>query len=536
MRRGSLLLLLLGLAALTAPGALAHHPAGSMAEDAARGVQYDGLRPASDEGPCRGVGYEITGGVNISCTHGPDPAPEGVDVRESRSLEELRAGTESSEPVPCIGDGVSGERVQAVYAYPTGQPNRISVLRTLIEGWAAEANDIVRASAAQQGGTRDVRFVTDESCRLSVLDVGLPVVATGADFGATITALIERGLNRPGRKYLVWMDANALCGIAQSYEDPRPFQFNLNNGYAPLGLVARIDRGCWADVRGVDRDHVETHELVHTLGAVLDTAPHGSAAGHCVDDFDVMCYDDDLSPGTYPMRNVCGNPVSERRLDCGGDDYFNVSPAPGSWLAANWNTANSAFLERGPQVSLVPQPTNLRVASATETYLAVEWTPGSGAAAESYDVYLNGARLRTTSAPRFELPALTCGSKFKVGVEAIDSGMRFSLRTTAEVATLACPDRQPPVVTPFAASGKRGQIVRLRYGVSDAAQTRETVTIYRGAKRLKTLTTAFGPSTSNQSVGWRVPRTATGPLRFCVRATDRGGNPSIVRCAAIRLT
>ena len=268
---GRVFALVLALAALTAPGALAHHP-GAMEEDAARGLQYDGLRPASDDGPCRGVGYEITVGVNISCTHGPDPAPEGVDVRESPSLEELRARTDAAAPVPCIGDGTSGERVQAVYAYPVGQPNRIAALRPLIESWASETNDIVRASAAQQGGTRDVRFVTT-GCVLDIKVFSVPTAAAGGDFGDTITSLVGQGLTASNRKYLVWMDANALCGIAQSYEDDRPSQENYNNGRAPGGLFARVDKGCWADTRGPTQ-HARRDARAHAharLGA-LDRA------------------------------------------------------------------------------------------------------------------------------------------------------------------------------------------------------------------------------------------------------------------------
>ena len=519
--------------ALAAPAAHGHDPAAPPVEDAARGLHYDGLTPARPDGPCRGAGYEIAVGLTISCTHGPDPAAEGEDVRKMPSLAELRESTEAARPVPCIGDGISGPRVQAVYAYQIGQPNRIDSVRPLIQGWAADANDIVRASAAHRGGTRDIRYVTGPSCLVDVLAVGVDPAAAGDNFRVTINDLVNRGLSRPDRKYLVWMDASVLCGIAQSYEDDSPGQTNMNNGRAPFGLFARVDRGCWGDMRGPSQSHVETHELVHTLGAVLETAPNRSAAGHCTDDFDVMCYDDDQNPSTFPLRIVCGSSAFERRLDCNGDDYFNVAPVAGSWLSRNWNTANSAFLERGESVQVPPAPSGLRVVAAGVSQLVVEWDPVPGAA--GYELYVDGIHWRGGAETRADVGGLLCGKTFTIGVETLGAGGLLSNRAALTASTAACPDRQPPVVTPRPASGARGKLVRLRYTVVDEGETREVVTVLRGGTRLRSFTTRFGRGATGRSVAWRVPARARGPLRFCVRATDRNGNTSSSRCARIRL-
>lgn len=519
--------------AVAVPAAQAHLPGAVPVEDAARGLHYDGLTPARPDGPCRGVGYELVTAMTITCTHGPDPAPEGEDVRETPSLAELRESTEPGSPVPCIGDGSSGPRVQAVYAYPLGQPNRIESVRPLIQGWAAEANEIVRATAAHRGGTRDIRYVTGPSCLVDVLAVGVDPVAAGDNFRVTVSDLVTRGLARPDRKYLVWMDTNVLCGIAQFYEDTDPGRTNMNNGHAPVGLFARVDRGCWGDMRGPAQSHVETHELVHTLGAVLESAPNRSAAGHCTDEFDVMCYDDDQNPSTFPLRIVCGSSAFERRLDCNGDDYFNVAPAAGSWLARNWNTANSAFLERGDSLPLPSAPAGLRVAAADVSQLLVEWNPAPVAA--GYEVYLDGIHWTGGTATRAHFTGLLCGKTFTVGVETLGAEGLLSDRATLRASTAVCPDRQPPAVTPRAANAQHGKLVRLRYTVVDAAETREVVSVLRGATRLRSFTTRFGRGAAGRSVAWRVPARARGPLRFCVRATDRNGNTSSSRCAPIRL-
>ncbi|MGP1667528.1 MAG: hypothetical protein ACTS5I_16805, partial [Rhodanobacter sp.] len=63
-----------------------------------------------------------------------------------------------------------------------------------------------------------------------------------------------------------------------------------------------------------------------------------------------MCYRDDGGGG--PMRYLC--PESHAwLLDCNDDDYFNTSPAPGSYLGTHWNTANSSFLIGVPPVLTV---------------------------------------------------------------------------------------------------------------------------------------------------------------------------------------
>jgi hypothetical protein len=66
------------------------------------------------------------------------------------------------------------------------------------------------------------------------------------------------------------------------------------------------------------------------------------------------------------MTTVCP-PEHEALLDCGDNDYFNTSPAAGSYLATHWNTANSSFLQN----DTAPQQAQLSLAltgAATITY------------------------------------------------------------------------------------------------------------------------------------------------------------------------
>jgi hypothetical protein len=92
-------------------------------------------------------------------------------------------------------------------------------------------------------------------------------------------------------------------------------------------------------------DEVPLHEITHTLGAVQDSAPHSSHAGHCYDESDVECYNDG---GSYFANGgaivaSCSDSAHEV-YDCNGNDYFNPSPPPSNYLANHWNLFNSAFM------------------------------------------------------------------------------------------------------------------------------------------------------------------------------------------------
>jgi hypothetical protein len=157
-----------------------------------------------------------------------------------------------------------------VYAYIAGAPDRYAQVVEPIRGYAAQVDGVISSSAAETGGVRHVRFVTDGACRLVVQKTVLPALGASS-FANTIAALMAAGFNRTDRKYLVWVDSHDLCGIAQIMPDDRATSSNLNNGGSPM--FARIDTGCW----GLPGQSAEAHELMHMLGAVQPSAPHATA-------------------------------------------------------------------------------------------------------------------------------------------------------------------------------------------------------------------------------------------------------------------
>lgn len=344
----------------------------------AKGLRYGGLQRADATSACSGrfrIRPVAARGGPERCTHGPDTAPDGVDVRVVRRPETPAETTLRPDPVAraetplCSGDGASGARVQLIYANIAGSPDRFATYAGSFPVWAAAMDSVFSASAAETGGSRRIRFVHDAACAPVVAKVTLSVAA-GNDFSTTVDELATKGFNRDDRKYLVWVDTNVYCGIGEVFSDDRAGQNNANNVY---GLVARVDNGCW----GLVGQSVEAHELMHNMGGVQATAPHATRYNHCTDDSDRMCYADGSGA---TMSQVCPA-AHENVFDCNHDDYFSTAAPAGSYLATHWNAANSAWLV-APTASTAPSaPTILGVApgdgSVTLAWSAPATTGGS---------------------------------------------------------------------------------------------------------------------------------------------------------------
>jgi hypothetical protein len=369
-----------------------------------RGMIYTGLNLGKRGSACDGV-FEARSrtGASLGCSHGPDPAPPGTDVRRGRADHQLavdlqagmadQAAAAADEPgtasallgsIGCLADGLLGSRVQALYAVADDRTDRsATVVPTIRSTYAPRIDWQINQSAAETGGEAHIRFVTEPSaggdCQLSVPVVHL--TAGGDDsFSNTVTELKAQGYNRADRKYLVWTDANVLCGVGSVYSDTRPGLTNINNGYA--AMFARVDAACW--------NYAEGHELMHTLGSVQRGAPHATANGHCWDEPDEMCYDDDGS-GPATMQTLCAG-RSDTLFDCNHDDYFYGGVPPVSnWLATHWNTFNSSWILNGPlpSVAVVPPPgsgggTSIGSTQSTGTTPPVTPVPPQGWRASGY--------------------------------------------------------------------------------------------------------------------------------------------------------
>jgi len=268
------------------------------------------------------------------CTHGPDPAPPGLDPsRRVPPLTASEAGAAAAaSDVVCAGP--TGNRIQVVYVRYEGSPDNYAAYRDSFRAWAAGVDAIFHESAAETGGVRRALFVTSSStCEITVARHTIPGPA-----GDVTNKLKAQGLDRTDRKYLVFLDDDPFCGTAGVPQDEQPGHENRANRGPTFAYAGN---GCW-------RSDVAAHEVLHTIGGVHTSAPHATPRGHCRDDHDRMCYQD--APDIPPLFQWCPQ-GHERLFDCNHDDYFSTAPAPGSYLATHWNTANSVFLDRGSQSS-----------------------------------------------------------------------------------------------------------------------------------------------------------------------------------------
>ncbi|MBV9282976.1 MAG: hypothetical protein JO176_00040, partial [Acidimicrobiia bacterium] len=175
-----------GLATLLATFVLAPMvaPAAGADQDAARGLAFQGL--VRDQGACQSAFRLANARSDTRCTHGPDTAPDGVDVRQRRAPDPWAAaglrtpfsGTAADTgTLQCYGTGSDGFRIQAIYVHATNATDRLSQYKASFVQWAAAADSVFNASAAETGGARHLRFVTDSSCAPVIDDVTVSTAA-----------------------------------------------------------------------------------------------------------------------------------------------------------------------------------------------------------------------------------------------------------------------------------------------------------------------------------------------------------------------
>ncbi len=303
---------------------------------------------------------EVVGGERVVTTMHGDRIPPGSDDalrRRARVLPKIAAA--ALPPTWCGAERTtddvanassSGPRIKVVYAYASDQPNRFADYRDLIQ---SDVATIAQWVAGSSGGLRTLRFDTGTNCGPDYVDivvVRLPrtrATYTGSDDRASwvVDDINNTPLFMSGTyNFLVYADGlyadDGVVGTGQLPYDDSP---GLGNDSNIGGLTAMV----WGDGSagfGDDRITTALHEVGHTLGAVQDSAPSSTLAGHCYEVFDVMCYPDGGPRGSGAwMVNACPY-AALLPFECGVDDYFNPAPLSGSYLTTHWNLFNSVFM------------------------------------------------------------------------------------------------------------------------------------------------------------------------------------------------
>ncbi len=349
--------------------------------------------------------------------------------------------------INCVG--ADAPHYVLVYARPNNVTSRYTsvapLLRTEIYKLSAYIDSESRSIEPTAGRRLPVRC---EGGAPVVLQANLTGLASGtANFGAIVDALVAQGYEFNGDKtgnerYIVYYDAPSPSGAAGTGHvfttDSSAGAENQNNKGGLYAVEYRFDQG-----GGVPHWEVLIHEVLHTMGGVVQAAPHSTSAGHCTDGQDVMCYEDGSGAGY--SEGACSTKV----LDCNRDDYFNPAPAAGSFLATNWNAAATynRWLVANAGGALPADTSGLTQTGASSTAVGISWTATSGAGSYVVSVREPGGTWRdsvTTSRTSATVGGLAAMSPYEVGVATRATNGALGERATIMVSTNADQDLQAP--------------------------------------------------------------------------------------------
>jgi hypothetical protein len=297
--------------------------------------------PEATSTPCGSLVAIVLDGVT-ECTHGGDAAPPALPDATLRSR--------SIPSAPCPGDGRSGSRVHVLLGVPadttaSDPPATKSLLRQAL--YLADAN----LDAASPSMGQHYRFFCRHDRNVTIRTVQLPAIGSDSLYGFddVTTGLTTQGFTKRSAIYATFVENIDCCysygGQGSMTTDDRSNpSTNSNNGPFPRYSMIRLGATFDATMLAL----VFQHETGHNMGAVQNSAPHTSGAFHCYETNDIMCYNDG---GPYfstggTLVSVCPDLSSAGMyvFDCGGDDYYNASPASSTYLADHWNVADSRWL------------------------------------------------------------------------------------------------------------------------------------------------------------------------------------------------
>lgn len=380
------------------------------------------------------------------------------------------SGADASD-IQCVG--ADAPRYVLVYARPGNVASRYSTIAPRLR------SEAYRVSAYIDSESRSVDPTASKQLPMQcaggvpvVLDAALTTLSAGsASFGDVVDALVAKGYEFNGDRtntlrYIVYYDAASPSGAAGTGHvftgDSSAGSSNQNNKGGLYAIEYRYAGGS-----GLPHWEVLIHEVLHTMGAVVNDAGRSSGAGHCTDGQDIMCYVD--GSGAPYNASVCGTKV----LDCGRNDYFNPRPAAGSYLASHWNSAASynRYLSHETAVATAGPSAvgSLARSGVSQGAISVRWSAAraaSGIARYEIAVRRIGGSWRTvvnTSQLSATVGGLDPSTRYQVGVVTRDKAGRTSTRATVTATTTSRPDHVRPTQPRRVTARQRGSVVNFSW-------------------------------------------------------------------------
>ncbi len=274
----------------------------------------------------------------LGLTHGPDPlppdggeAPVGPSDGPSAAAPPPRCTEPADDPAQVLAF-----YVELVYARPSDATDQYAAKKEPLRDALHAVDTMLHLSAQGTGATSAALRVLCDATGASVRHVVLPFTKSAASFASIWGGLAAAGLTKPNVKYLVYYDdvgfqtKCACAGFAHVWDDDVRQVTNRNNGH-PLGgsipavVVGGNPAATWTRI-------AMTHEILHSMGTVVNSAPHATGKGHCWDGLDVMCYNDGGPSGHLYSNAVC----PFYTVDCRNDDYFHATARTGH-VGTRWN-------------------------------------------------------------------------------------------------------------------------------------------------------------------------------------------------------
>jgi hypothetical protein len=325
----------------------------------------------------------LDSGPDIRLTHSERIAAKQVDAPLKVSalesgLPQTWCGTKSSTDQTVNASSNDNPKFKFYYVRAANMPDRFTEAAHFLQKSISSVHSYMLGVS---NNTRTISIDLGTSCGSMYVDITaltLPGnLSSYQDFSGEVNPslaintlqLYADSIPGPPRHHIFMLDqfepTNYIRGAGLQAIDDTHGAGNANNSNGLVAFVA-TPQGAIDQAVNADFPRALLHEMSHTMGAVQASAPNSTSAGHCTDGRDVMCYDDGSPEGAFYSDSVC-NPGAiagiSRSFDCNNNDYFNPSPATGSYLDQKWNVFDSKYLvhctDADPYCTSVPESTPL---------------------------------------------------------------------------------------------------------------------------------------------------------------------------------